>query len=143
MSTRSSFAYNGGGTWRFYEREGVNIPMAEIREHASAIAAVEGIAARNDFIATIRLKIKRAALGQLVPPADAKTRMARRPDSNELRWLFESTHWRLYYSEPLRLYTERVMLGLRFNIKRSMEQQNRDIDEASLRNVWWHAYSSE
>ncbi|WP_168200738.1 hypothetical protein [Allokutzneria sp. NRRL B-24872] len=139
MSARSSFAYNGGGDWRFYEREGVNIPMAEIREHASVIAAVEGIAARNDFIATIRLKIKRAALGKLVPPADAKTRMARRPDINELRWLIEGTHWRLYYSEPLRLHTERVMLGLRFNHKASVEQQNRDIDEASQRNVWWHA----
>jgi hypothetical protein len=142
-SVRSSFACDGGGTWYFYERGGINIPMAEIRRHANTIAATEGSIARDDFLAMIRLKIRKAAMGELVPPGDVKARMARSHEINELRWRLRGTQWRLYYSEPLRLRAARVMLGLRFNHKISVEQQDRDIDEASRRNAWWRANMTE
>ncbi|GAA4024934.1 hypothetical protein GCM10022247_56720 [Allokutzneria multivorans] len=135
---RSSFAFNGGGNWRWYEPNGINLPMREARQCAALIEATQGQVARDDFISAIMTKIKKAERGELEYPDDAKAGMARSPDINELKWRLEDDEWRLYYSEPIKLHAQRGMLGLHFDVKPDLDHQDRSIDEAARRNKDWH-----
>lgn len=137
MTRRTSFAFNGGGRWRFFERDGVKVPLAEIAQAADRIEVEEGRVARQDFVEAVRAKLKAAEDGALTPPDDVKTRMNRAQGIDELRWRIDRKQWRLYYCEPLRLHRERVMLALRFSRKTSTDRQDRDIDEAVTRYTWW------
>ncbi|TDV50723.1 hypothetical protein [Actinophytocola oryzae] len=73
----------------------------------------------------------------LTPPDDVKTDMARASGIHELRWRIECKQWRMYYCEPLRLRLKRIMLGLPFSEKTTLDLQNDDIDEAVTRYNWW------
>ena len=134
---RMSFAFNGGGAWWFYKRDGVHVPLEEIKQAAVGVEAEEGLLAKIDFVEAIRVKIKAAQLGELTPPDDVKTDLARAAGLHELRWRIERKQWRLYYCEPPRLYVKRIMLGLLFNEKTTSDLQDEDIDNAVNRYIWW------
>lgn len=134
---RTSFAFKGGGVWFWYERDGTNVPIAEIRAHAESISRDEGPDAARDFMAMIRVKLKRAEQGQLIEPQEGRPYLARQPGMMEVKWSIEQRLWRLYYCEPPRLHEQRGMLGLYFNEKLSKKQQDCDIDEAARRWHWW------
>jgi hypothetical protein len=57
----------------------------------------------------------------------------------ELKWEIDGRYWRLYYCEPPKLYHERVMLGLLFSEKVSIDSQDSDMDVAAERWNWWQA----
>ncbi|NKQ53326.1 hypothetical protein HFP15_10575 [Amycolatopsis sp. K13G38] len=137
-----SFACSGGGQWRFYTRNGVKVPLKEIRDEAAIVEARDGTVARDLFMEDVKAKLRSAERGELVRPDDVKTDMARASGIHELRWEREMhpcelRWWRLYYCEPVRLYQQRVMLALRFAEKLSPEGQDLDIDEAVTRYNWW------
>ncbi|MGW3966840.1 hypothetical protein ACWED2_43975 [Amycolatopsis sp. NPDC005003] len=132
-----SFAFTSGGQWKWYEKEGVNVPIAEVQAHAADIEAAEGADAARDFRALIKAKLNRAERGELHEPGDGRPRLQLRPGVMEIKWKIGRKQWRLYYSEPLKLRDAKVMLGLLFNRKLSKEQQDRDIEEAARRWGWW------
>lgn len=143
---RLSFAFNGGGEWRFYTRGGVKIPIKEINVEAAMIEAQEGTVAKDLFLEDVKRRLRGAQRGELTPPDDVKTDLARAQGMHELRWEREMKTgqlrwWRLYYCEPLALYPERVMLALRFAEKLTKEGQDADIDEAVTRYNWWKTNS--
>jgi hypothetical protein len=137
VTRRVSFAFGGGGTWQFYERDGAKVPLEEIKQVATRIEAEEGYIAKIDFIEAVRAKLQAAERGELMPPDDVKTRMTRASGIDELRWRIDHKQWRLYYCEPVRLHQKRIMLGLRFSQKTTADLQDRDIDEAVVRYNWW------
>ncbi|GAB3435792.1 hypothetical protein [Actinophytocola sediminis] len=132
-----SFAFSGGGTWRFYELDGVSVPLAEIKQAAAWVAEEEGAIARALFVEAIRAKLKAAERGALTPPDDVKTDLVRATGLHELRWQIEDRQWRMYYCEPLRRHQQRIMLSLLFNEKTTADLQDRDIDGAVTRYTWW------
>ena len=115
---RASFAFDGvGGRWEWYEVGGRRIPIDEIQQHASAIAASESANAARDFKQLIAEKLRRAGRGALSVPEDGRPHLFRADGVMEIEWRLRGDQWRLYYCEPLQLRRERVMLGLYFNKK--------------------------
>ncbi|WP_166664149.1 hypothetical protein [Actinophytocola oryzae] len=53
-----SFAFDSGGTWQFYRRDGVNLPLSEVHQAAARIEVEEGPLAKADFIEAVRAKLR-------------------------------------------------------------------------------------
>ena len=136
----ASYAFDGrGGEWEWFEEQGRNVPIAEIRQQAAVIAGSDGRAASRDFLALVSTKIKLAEQGALAVPVDGRPHLFRAEGVKELKWSVDGVQWRLYYCEPLTLYTRRGMLALHFARKESLGQQDTAIDEAARRWAAWHA----
>ena len=135
-----SFAFDGvGGKWEWYEEDGLNVPIAEIRQHGDRIAAADGEHAARDFKALIAEKLKLAGRGQLQVPEDGRPHLFVAGGVMEIKWGLRGAQWRLYYCEPLHLHAARVMLALHFTQKIDLARQDEDIQEAARRWSCWQA----
>ncbi len=136
---RTSFAFDGvGGQWAWYHDDhSQRVPIDEILQHMRAVRAADGEIAAYDFRELVRAKLKLAEQGHLQIPGDGRPSLVRADGVMELKWRIRRTEWRLYYCEPLGLRSARVMLGLHFNRKDTLGQQDADIDEAARRWRWW------
>ncbi|WP_370943471.1 hypothetical protein AB5J62_30795 [Amycolatopsis sp. cg5] len=74
-----SLAFTCGGKWEWYHHEGLNVPIAEVRDHAAIIEAAEGPDAARDFRSLIKVKLDRAQRGELTEPDDGRPRLQRQP----------------------------------------------------------------
>lgn len=137
-----SFAFDGvGGRWLWFEEDGRKVAIAEIRQHAEHIAAEEGPIARRDFLQLVSNKLKRAERGELHVPDDGRASLVLVQGIMEIKWSLGAVQWRLYYCEPLRLHAGRAMLGLHFDRKSSLDEQDRQITEAARRWTVWQGRS--
>ena len=138
---RKSFVFDGGGQWQWLMQGNKNVPFSEMQDHYTQIESSEGAVAARDFRALIKEKLRKAARGELREPEDGRAYLARRAGVMEIKWGLDERQWRLYYCEPIKLLIDRVMLGLLFNRKDTVDQQDQDIDEAANRWIWWQRNS--
>jgi hypothetical protein len=80
VAGRTSFAFDGvGGKWLWLERDGAKVPIDEMKAEGKSIESSQGIQAVRDFQALIKVKVERAARGELVEPEDGRPYLVRQP----------------------------------------------------------------
>lgn len=137
---QTSFAFDGvGGQWVWFEEDGRNVVIAEIRRSAQETAHRKGAVAERDFKALIREKLRRAERGALQMPGDGRSNLVSADGVMEIKWSQGRDQWRLYYCQPLQRHADRIMLGLHFSRKIDKDQQNQGIKEAARRWICWQA----
>jgi hypothetical protein len=132
---RTSFAFDGvgGASWEWYQDAGRPVPIDEMQQHIQALAASDGPRPAKLFRAEIHTKLLRAQAGTLQVPGDGRPELMLVRGVMEIKWGIDDAQWRLYYCEPLHLQARRVMLGLHFDRKDDLDQQNVQIREAARR----------
>lgn len=138
---RRSFAFDraGGASWQWYQEAGRPVPIDEMRRHIEDYAAGEGLGAAKLFRADIHTKLLRAQAGTLQVPDDGRPELRLVQGIMEIKWGVGDAQWRLYYCEPLHLQAQRIMVGLHFNRKEDLDQQDAHIREAARRWTSWQS----
>lgn len=136
---RRSFAFDeiGGASWQWFQEAGRTVPIDEMRRHIRAYEVSEGSGAASLFRAEIHTKLLRAQAGTLQVPQDGRAELRLVPGIVEIKWGIDADQWRLYYCEPLHLQARRVMVGLYFDRKENLDQQDVHIREAARRWAAW------